>query len=281
MPNIAIIGASCLQLPLIEKAKAMGYTTHVFVWAADDVGERVADVFHPISIVEKKRILNVCRAVGICGVCTIASDLAVVTVNYVAEKLGLVGNGTATTLRCTNKHVMREAFAARHDPSPQSILVDETTDLDGLSLSYPVIVKPTDRSGSRAVCKLADKTGLAAAVRRAMDASFEKKAVVEEFIEGKEYSVEYISYRGQHTFLALTEKHTTGAPHFIETRHVEPAPVSDATLANVRRIIPHALDTLGIRYGASHSEVKIGDDGNVHLIEIGARGGGTASPPIS
>ena len=53
MRKIAIIGASALQLPLIQKAKEMGFETHVFAWAAGDVGETEADHFYPISIVEK------------------------------------------------------------------------------------------------------------------------------------------------------------------------------------------------------------------------------------
>ena len=56
--DLAIIGASYLQLPLIEKAKEMGYTTHVFAWAANDVGEKAADYFYPISIIEKEKILE-------------------------------------------------------------------------------------------------------------------------------------------------------------------------------------------------------------------------------
>lgn len=84
--NLAIIGASYLQLPLIEKAKEMGYTTHVFAWAANDVGEKAADYFYPISIIEKDQILEICEKIGICGICSIASDVAVITVNYVAEK---------------------------------------------------------------------------------------------------------------------------------------------------------------------------------------------------
>ena len=95
--NLAIIGASYLQLPLIEKAKALGYTTHVFAWAANDVGEAAADHFYPVSIVEKDEILSLCRKIGICGICSIASDLAMLTVNYVAEKLGLPGNSMEAT----------------------------------------------------------------------------------------------------------------------------------------------------------------------------------------
>ena len=85
MNNLAIIGASYLQLPLIQKAKEMGYVTHVFAWTANDVGEKEADYFYPISIVEKDEILEQCRAIGVAGICSIASDLAAVTVNYVAE----------------------------------------------------------------------------------------------------------------------------------------------------------------------------------------------------
>lgn len=272
--DLAIIGASYLQLPLIQKAKQIGYTTHVFAWAANDVGEKEADYFYPISIIEKDAILEKCRQIGICGICSIASDVAVVTVNYVAEKLGLWGNSIASTGKCTNKHLMREAFVDNGDPSPRSILVDEHTDLTSLELTYPVIVKPTDRSGSRGIYKLDAFDGLKKAVAKAMEEGFEKKALIEEYVTGQEYSVEHISFQGVHHFLALTHKYTTGAPHFIETGHLEPAPVDDATRHNVKKVVEHALDTLEIRNGASHAEIKIAKDGTIKIIEIGARMGG-------
>ena len=272
--NLAIIGASYLQLPLIRKAKELGYTTHVFAWAADDVGEKEADFFYPISIVEKDEILDWCKEIEICGICSIASDVAVVTVNYVAEKMGLPGNSIASTGKCTNKHLMREAFEVNGDPSPKSILVDENTELDSLDLDYPVIVKPTDRSGSRGVCKLDSYEGLEKAVSSAMNEGYEKKALIEEYATGQEYSVEYISFGGVHHFLALTHKYTTGSPHFIETGHLEPAPVDDTTIEKVKLVVSHALDTLEIKNGASHSEIKIDHDGTVKIIEIGARMGG-------
>ena len=262
--HLAIIGASYLQLPLIEKAKDMGYTTHVFAWAAGDVGEEAADFFYPVSIVEKEEILDKCRQIGICGICSIASDLAMVTVNYVAENLGLCGNTVAATEKSTNKHLMRKAFEAAGDPSPKSILVDESTDLASLDLCYPVIVKPTDRSGSRGIFKVEEFAMLSAAV----------KALIEEFARGQEYSVEFISYQGQHHFLAMTHKYTTGAPSFIETGHLQPAPVDEKTLERVKQVVTHALDTLELKNGASHSELKIAEDGTIRIIEIGGRMGG-------
>lgn len=272
--NLAIVGASYLQLPLIEKAKELGYTTHVFAWESGDVGETAADFFYPISIVEKEKILDKCKEIDICGICSIASDLATITVNFVAEELGLCGNSMETTLKSTNKHLMRKAFELNGDPSPKSILVDESTMLDSLQLTYPIIVKPTDRSGSRGIYKLTDSSGLKAAVRDAMSQGFEKKALVEEYAQGQEYSVEFVSYQGKHYFLALTEKFTTGAPHFIETGHLEPAPVDNETLERIKCVVSHALDSLEIKNGASHSELKVAEDGTIRIVEIGGRMGG-------
>ena len=272
--HLAIIGASYLQLPLIEKAKEMGYTTHVFAWKANDVGEAAADHFYPISIVEKELILKKCREIRICGICSIASDLAAITVNYIACALGLPGNTMEATLKSTNKHLMRLAFEEAGDPSPRSILVEDAAQAEGLALQYPVIIKPTDRSGSRGICKVEMEDELKPAICAAMENGFEKKALIEEYVEGQEYSVEYISYKGMHHFLAITVKYTTGAPHYIETGHREPAPVSAETLENVKKVCNHALTTLGIENSASHTEVKIRADGTIRIIEIGGRMGG-------
>lgn len=274
MKKLAIIGASYLQEPLIEKAKSMGLETHVFAWKAGDIGERTADHFYPISIVEKERILRKCEEIGIDGICSIASDLAMLTVNYVADRMHLTANSLACTACSTNKHAMRETFEKNGDPSPKSVLIHSLDDLSGLSLSYPVIVKPVDRSGSRGITKLMSSAGLEKAVEDAMGQGFEKAALIEEYASGQEYSVEYVSWKGRHHFLALTKKYTTGAPHFIETGHLEPAPVSAGMLAKIRQVTEHALDSLQISYGASHTELKVSPEGQIRLIEIGGRMGG-------
>lgn len=272
--KLAIIGASYLQNPLILKAKEMGLETHVFAWECGDVGERTADVFYPISIVEKEAILSVCQKIGICGICSIASDLAMVTVNYVANAMGLTCNSPESTYISTNKHAMRQAFEKRGDPSPKSYRVTAPEDIVRLAPRYPVIIKPTDRSGSRGIFLAESEAEARKAIEDAIAVSFEKAALVEEYARGQEYSVEYISYQGQHTFLALTEKTTTGAPDFIETRHYQPARVSPELLSRIQNVVTHALDTLLVTCGASHSELKVDENGEIRLIEIGARMGG-------
>lgn len=272
--HVAIIGASYLQLPLIRKAKEMGYITHVFAWAANDVGEKEADHFYPISIVEKEKILEVCRQIGICSISSISSDLAIITVNYVAQHMGLVSNDLECTARSTNKHLMRNCFEQHGDPSPKSFLVEKAEDLPLEKLAYPLIVKPLDRSGSRGITRIEKAEELEKAIEMAKKEGFEKKALVEEYLEGDEFSVECISYEGEHHFLSFTRKYTTGAPHFIENGHLELCENDPEMVAKIKKVTFHALDSLGIKYGASHTEIKIREDGKIGIVEIGGRMGG-------
>lgn len=271
--KIVIIGANDFQNQLIIKAKHMGYETHVFAWKCGDVGEENADYFYPISIVEKERILAECKKIKPVGIISIASDLASITVNYVAEKMGLVGNGIHSSLISTNKYLMRQKFKENNLPSPEFIRGSEVEHFLNKPITYPVIVKPTDRSGSRGIYKVESANELEMAVNLAKEQSFEKEVLVEEFIEGNEYSVEYVSYEGKHFFLALTKKYTTGAPNFIETGHKQPVQIEEKLLKEIKNIVESALDSLEIKNGASHSEIKIHND-IIKIIEIGGRMGG-------
>lgn len=272
--KLAIIGASYLQMPLIETARRMGLETHVFAWQAGDPGEEAADFFYPVSIVETQEIEKICRNLEIDGICSIASDLAMKTVNQVAADLGLPANSLECTKLSTDKEQMRQAFAEHGDPSCRSVRIQSADDPALKELRMPLIIKPADRSGSRGISLVKREEELEAAFSQAKHESFDGHVLAEEFIPGKEYSVEYISSGGKHHFLALTEKETTGAPHFIETGHREPARVSPEILRKVRAVTEHALDSLQITTGASHTELKIDDEGRIGLIEIGGRMGG-------
>ena len=152
---------------------------------------------------------------------------------------------------------------------------EKVSNIENCSLkTYPLIVKPTDRSGSRAISLVNNDEELKNAIDNAIANSFEKKAIVEEVIYGNEYSCECISYNGKHTFLTITKKYTTGFPKCIETGHVQPSDLNDDQIEKVKCIIFKSLDALKIENGASHSEFKIDKDGNIKIIEIGARMGG-------
>ncbi len=274
MKKLVIIGANDFQNQLILKAKSLGYETHVFAWQDGAVGANNADYFYPISIIEKEEILKKCQEIKPEGVCSIASDLAIITVNYIAEKLNLPSNPISSSIICTNKFEMRKKMVENNIKTPKFCKIGLGDEIDLKDFKFPVIVKPTDRSGSRGITKVFNKSELLEAIKKSVTESFEKKAIVEEFIEGNEYSCECISYKGNHHFLAFTKKFTTGSPHFIETGHVEPSDIKEEYHEKIITEIFKALNALGIRNGASHTEFKIDSNGNFGIIEIGARMGG-------
>ena len=272
--KIAIIGASYLQFPVIKRAKELGLETHVFSWKDGAVGFEYIDAFYPISILEKEDILKICTDIKINGIVSIASDVAVVTVNYIADKLGLTGNNISFTEAQTNKYQMRNYLFDAQLPIPTFEIITDANKIDVEKYTYPIIVKPVDRSGSRGVTKVARPDQLDTALANALKESFSKKVIAEQFIEGVEVSVESISWDGMHTILAVTDKETTGAPNFIETGHHQPSQLSGEIQEKIRQLVPKALDALGIQCGASHSELMITESNEVYIIEIGARMGG-------
>lgn len=271
--KLAIIGASYLQLPLVKKAREMNVESICFAWEEGAVCKEICDHFYPISIIDKDAILKVCQGIGIDGITTIASDTAVVTVNYVASRMGLISNPDQFSEITTNKFLMRQCFMDNGVPSPKFTLADNQH-YEIMGFKFPLIVKPTDRSGSRGVEKILDPVQLEKAIVRAQKESFEHKAIIEEFVTGQEISVESISYEGKHHILQITDKVTTGAPFFVELEHHQPSSLPEEMKEKVREIVKHALDALHIQYGASHSELKVTDDGDICIIEIGARMGG-------
>ena len=278
--KLAVIGASYLQQPLVEKAKEMGLEVHCFAWEEGAVCKDIADHFYPISIIEKEEILSICQQIGINGICTIASDVAAPTVAYVAEKMGLVGNSYESAVRANNKYLMRESFSKADVPCPKYMVatpetLNTPTVLDGLrEFQYPIIIKPSDRSGSLGVSKICAPAEYYPAINQAMKVSFKHEAMIEEFIDGREISVEFISYQGHHYPLQITDKVTTGAPHFVELEHHQPSSLSKDMYETIYSITEKALNALGITNGASHSEYKITPKGRIAIMEIGARMGG-------
>ncbi len=272
--KIAIIGASYLQRPLVQKAVDLGLETHVFAWREGNVVEDIADHYYPISIIEKEEILAVCKTVEINGITSISSDIAMPTVNFVAHEMGLIGNSLQAGLVTTDKFEMRQALSAAGLPCPRFELYKTPDFEDHKQFTFPVIVKPTDRSGSKGVTKTERPEDINKNLEIALGHSLKKNAIVEEFVEGREFSVEMISFKGEHFPLAITDKVTTGAPFFVEQEHHQPAAVPAAIGKKINELVINALNVLGIEYGASHSEVFLTTANEVMICEIAGRMGG-------
>lgn len=266
--KLAVIGASVGQLPICLKAKEMGLETHCFAWLEGAVCKEVVDCFYPISIFEKDTIVDKCRQIGVDGIVSNASELTAEVVAYVSEKLGLNGTPYQILERLHDKYLVRHLSESVQDLSKPKYYQYEGDDL-GL---YPCVVKPCGGSSKVGVSFVRNKEEFADAIRYAQDSS-KGRIIVEEFITGKELSVESISFKGQHHVVQITDKDCSGAPHFVELGHHQPAKISPVIDRKIKSIIPQILATIGYTNGASHVEIKYNGD-DVYLIEVNLRGGG-------
>jgi len=278
METLLVLAAGPLQLPAVTTAKRM----HLRVVAADGdpeaPGMALADAAHAVDITDAEACLAVARREKVRGVIHICSEVSMLPLGRINEELGLKGIDWQTARRATNKELMRRAFQAGGAPSPRSIgaASEEAALAAAEEIGRPLIVKPSRNSGSRGVTRLTAEDGrdkLIEAFRYALGESRDPTVVIEEFVEGPEFSVEMLVWDGRPHVLAVTDKETTGPPHFVEMGHSQPTRQPPDVRAAIVRAAILGARALGIDWAAVHAEVKLSPRGPV-IIEIGARLGG-------
>jgi len=274
-----VLGAGILQVPVIKKAREMG----VFVIAADDDPKAVGLQYADKCIVGKhlfnlEAMLAVARSEEIDGVIHPCSEVAMNTMGYINEKMGLPGIDLQTSLRATNKEKMRRAFERGGAPSPKSFgaVSFDSAVLAARQIDGAIIVKPSRNSGSRGITKLPtgySESELRMAVNRAINESRDRSAMIEQFVDGPEFSVEIIVWNKEVHVLQVTDKKTTEAPYFVELGHSQPSMFPTETVESVKRAAIMGVIALQVNNCACHAEVKV-QNGEAYLMEIGARMGG-------
>lgn len=267
--RIAIIGASSGQLSICLKAKEMGLETYCFAWSDGAVCKDIVDYFIPISIFEMDRIVEQCIKYKIDGVVSNASETTAIVVAYVAEKISKPCTPYSTFLKIQNKEYVRRVTNQIDGLEKVKLEVGK---YDSLFLTFPrpFVLKPVKGAAKKGV-NFIDKDTCK------LELEEELKTVdfmAEQYIGGQEYSVESISYNGKHQVVQITEKVSTGAPHFVELEQHQPARLSSLLKDKIYKLIPEILSSVGFVSGASHVEIKIDNQNNVYLIEVNPRGGG-------
>jgi len=273
--KLAIIRADESQMPFVLKAKEMGIETHCFAWDKEGYThcKGIADYFHPISILDKEKILEKCKELKVDGVFT-KSDNAVATAAFVAEGMGLIGNNYEDMVIAANKYQARKTMFEKGVNSPRFVFLQkgqETIDVSGLK--YPLIVKPTDRKGSIGVVKVRNEAELKEGIQNAQKLSFNGEVLIEEFIQGSEVlEVMGISWNGKHYFLAIEDsENINNETSFYKLGFSFPAKLNDEERQKVNTQAALALDALNFKYGATDVEVILGDDGKAYIVEANPR----------
>lgn len=278
MKTLLVLGAGLLQIPAISTAKSMGLRVVAFDGDANAPGLKLADRAHVVDIANPGVCLDVARQEHVDGVIHICSEVSMHVLGRINDALHLAGPGYAVAVAATNKQRMRQAFAAGGAPSPLSF--PASTESEALAaaaqLGGCIIVKPSRNSGSRGITRIpnaANHDPLIQAFHRALKESRDGGTVIEEFVEGPEFSVEMLVWNMKSHVLAVTDKLTTGAPFFVETGHSQPTRFSDHARQQIVDAAVKGVMALGINGSAAHAEVRLTSSGP-KIMEIGARLGG-------
>lgn len=277
MKRLLILGGGFLQSYVIRKAKALGY--YVLVLDADPkaMGFRYADEYAVINIVDEAGCLAYAREKKIDGVLTAATDFSVLTMSRIACELGLPGINYDAARCIKNKAAVRKClFDAKADDTGYSF---EINSLEAASsvlprVHFPVMVKPCDGSGSRGASRVDDPDCFLSACDFAMSGSITHRAVAEPFVEGKEYGVESFVEHGEIHVLAIMQKAMTEPPYYAELGHAIPSGLPPQMEDKVKECVRKALKALNVNHGSVNMDLLIGQEGDVHIVDIGARMGG-------
>jgi biotin carboxylase len=273
--TIMILGAGTMQIPALSTAKKKGWRVIAMDGNPHAPGAGIADIFEPVDLKEQKTLLERARfykeTSGLDGIFTAGTDFSL-SVAFIAENLGLPGIPAEVALNATNKARMRELFAARGIPSPAFISCGR----DGLDRllsfpgNFPVVVKPVDNMGARGVQMVQNPSDLKAACEKALAFSRSGSVIVEEFINGPEFSVDALVYQGRIHAFGIADRHIYFPPFFVELGHTFPSCAGEKVLKDVEEVFRQGIEALGIDNGAAKGDIFHTGGGAV-VGEIAAR----------
>lgn len=193
----------------------------------------------------------------------------------IQDRLGLFGNPPRPVALTRDKLRMRQHLRAVGIPTTPHVATNSARELREFAetAGWPIVLKPRYGTGSRQVHRVDSATDLDPALAAMFAVDPHTQILAEKYLFGPEVSVEAITWEGRHEVLIVTDKLTTGAPHFVELGHTMPACLPSADLAAVRDLTVSFLDSIGHRYGPSHTEIIRTGTGPV-IVESHTRTGG-------
>lgn len=171
---------------------------------------------------------------------------------------------------------MKQALISKNVQCARGVLFKNSEKIDFKRLEglcFPLIIKPIDAHSSRVVFRVNNIEELLQFEIQTRSYSSDGSILIEEFIDGKEYSVESLTYKGKTSIIQITEKIITPYPYTVEIGHIQPANLREEEKYEIEKVVIRAIKALGIDNSASHTELKLTRQG-AFIIEVGARPGG-------
>lgn len=274
---ILILGAGLMQRPSLEAAKELGYKTLVVDANARAVCVPFADRFEPVDLKDLGGLLSLANSVGerLAAVFTAGTDFSA-SVSYVAQQCGLPAHTFEAALNASNKIKMRECFKSCGVRSPAFRLVERSEIASFLrpeilgALEFPKVVKPIDNMGARGCRLVRSQEEFLHSIEEAARHSRSGGVILEDYMEGPEFSIDALVYNGTLTITGFADRHIFYSPYFIEMGHTMPSTVSPEKKAELIKTFAEGVVALGLTHGAAKADIKYTKNGPM-IGEIAAR----------
>ncbi|MBM7024088.1 ATP-grasp domain-containing protein [Treponema sp. Marseille-Q4523] len=268
--NILILGAGFLQKPAIEAAKKIGCRAVVVDANEGAVCVGLADRFERIDLKDKEGIYEFAKKLqkegGLAAIFTAGTDFSS-SVSYAGEKLGLACHSYEAACNASGKVRMRKKFSEAGVPSPKFFgITKKESELDFVKkcvreLGFPCVVKPVDNMGGRGCRMIRSEDEAEDALQTALASSRTENAILEEYMDGDEYSIDALICDGAMTITGFADRHIFFPPYFIETGHTMPTAISDAKKNELIAVFALAAKALGLSCGAAKADIKYTEKG--------------------
>lgn len=278
MKKLLFLGGSDIQVHGIEFAKSLGYYVITCDYLPDNPGHKISDKYYDVSTTDLDGVLEIARNENIDGITAYASDPAALTASYVSEKMGLRGIPFESAKILSNKDDFRVFMEQNGFKHPNYKKVSSIEDVKDFIKDYgKSIIKPVDSSGSKGITVIDENSDIESIYQNSTQYTRNGRLIIEKFIEksGDQICGDVVVLEGKLIF----EGH--GNVHFDkECNPVTPCSITlpynnpHDKIMELNNTLQKIFSELNIQHGTFNVDALVDVDGNVYVVEIGARNGG-------
>lgn len=277
MKKVLILGAGTYQVPLIQRAKKLGYYTIVASIPGKYPGFRLADKVYYVNTTDKEALTRIAQEEGVSGVCVCGTDVCVPAQGYLCDHLGLIGPSEGAALRAQDKLLMKQAFVAHGVRTAYYEYVDiQNSNPQDICerIGYPVIFKAVDSSGSRGITRVNSAEDIPYAWKAAADNTRSDKYLIEKYLTGSEFGAQACVWHGKLQFILPHGDYVFQGDTGVPIGHYAPYDMGEDIIADCKEQLALAVEALGIDNCAINADFIL-CEGKTYVLEIGARAGAT------
>ncbi len=276
---LMVLGASFDQVPMIKTAKLMGLRVLSVDSDKNAPGFFMSDESYHIDVMDEEKVLEIAKKEKIDGITTMVSNLGMRTVAFVADKMGLKAIPPQAAQIATDKTEIKKNLINGNVAVPKGVSVasmDQALSIKD-QIDFPIIVKPVDGTKGRGISTAPCLDDFENCITQAMKFSFEKKVIIEEWIDGPTVGAECLIVDGELKPIILTDKYNTPPPKCVTIGLTAPSRLPEEIKERVRETAKQVAKALGLNTGAAHIDMMVSRDGIPKVIDVGPR---LASGPV-